>query len=130
MATSYRTVKSESSSKQGGPDWRILSPIGPTVAYHVSCVLNNKIYIHGGIDKKGSTDPLNKMWCMDLDATIWNEIYARNSPALSHHACVSLANRYLLFIGKIHTFHFCRKSFIFFISKVIQTCLHISNSGA
>ena len=82
------------------PDWHIVSPIGPVVAYHASCVLNNRIYLHGGIDKKGSTKPLNKMWCMDLDATIWTEVNVENSPSLSHHACVTLADRYIVIIGK------------------------------
>ena len=98
MASGYSNNNGTTPNK--GPDWSIVSPIGPSVAYHASCVLNNKIYIHGGINRKGSTVPLNKMWCMDLDASIWNEIHASNSPALSHHTCVTLADRYLLLIGE------------------------------
>ena len=98
MASGY--ANSNGTAPNKGPDWSIVSPIGPSVAYHASCVLNNKIYIHGGINRKGSTAPLNKMWCMDLDASIWNEIHASNSPALSHHTCVTLADRYLVLIGE------------------------------
>ncbi len=87
------------STSSSGPQWRIVSPIGPKVAYHASCVFHNKIYIHGGIDKAGSTNPLNKLWCMDLDATIWNEITVPNSPAISHHACVVAADRYIVYTG-------------------------------
>ena len=99
MASGYTSCKGTAPNK--GPDWSIVSPIGPSVAYHASYVLNNKVYIHGGINRKGSTVPLNKLWCMDLDSSIWNEIHASDSPALSHHTCVTLADRYLVFIGEL-----------------------------
>lgn len=77
-----------------------LSPAGPTMAYHAGCIINNIFYVHGGIDKKYSKDPLDKFYMMDLAGDrIWKEIKEPNCPALSHHACLVLDNRYVLLIG-------------------------------
>ena len=54
--------------------WDVLSPAGPAVAYHVAAVIKDAMYIHGGIDKKGSTKPLNKLHRLDLSTLIWQEV--------------------------------------------------------
>ena len=79
--------------------WTMLSPIGPCMAYHVGALMGDTIYIHGGVDRKGSTSPLGKLCKFDFGSGIWMEVRAANSPCLSHHACVVLQNRYIVLIG-------------------------------
>ena len=89
-----------SSSAESLPlDWEILSPAGPTLAMHVGCILKNILYIHGGITKYGSNSPSNKLYKCDLSGLVWNEVRAAGSPPLSHHACVTLHDRYMVLIG-------------------------------
>ena len=80
-------------------EWKMLSPVGPQVAHHVACIINNALYIHGGIDKVRSTTPLNKLHRMDLDSGLWQEVRAAGSPTMSHHASVVLQNRYIVLLG-------------------------------
>ena len=80
-------------------DWEVLSPAGPALAMHVGCLLGNSLYIHGGITKYGSNSPSDKLYQFDFSSQIWNEVRAAGSPALSHHACVTLYDRYMILIG-------------------------------
>lgn len=80
-------------------DWEVLLPAGPAVAHHVGCIIGNTFYIHGGVTKHRSILPTNKLYKLDLTSLIWNEVRVDGSPALSHHACVSLADRYLVLVG-------------------------------
>ncbi|KAL4217714.1 Kelch domain-containing protein 9 [Mactra antiquata] len=80
-------------------DWEILLPAGPALTQHAGCILNNKFYIHGGITKHRSKIPCDKLYCLDLSTLIWNEVRVDGAPALSHHACVTLENRYMVLIG-------------------------------
>ena len=80
-------------------DWGILLPSGPALAHHVGCVLNDKFYIHGGITKYRSTTPTNKLYCLNFSTMIWDEVRQPGSPTLSHHACVTMDNRYMILIG-------------------------------
>ena len=80
-------------------DWEVLSPAGPALAMHVGCILGNSLYIHGGITKAGSNSPSDKLYQFDLSGQIWNEVREAGSPALSHHACVALHDRYMVLIG-------------------------------
>ena len=80
-------------------DWEVLSPAGPALAMHVGCILGNSLYIHGGITKAGSSAPSDKLYQFDLSGQIWREVRAAGSPALSHHACVTLYDRYMVLIG-------------------------------
>ena len=80
--------------------WDMLSPAGPSMAHHAGCIINDVLYIHGGIDKKFSKYPLKKLYRMDLEGTrLWQEVRAPNCPALSHHTCLVLHNRYMVLIG-------------------------------
>ena len=87
------------SSGQIPVDWELISQEGPRIANHVGCVVGNTVYVHGGIDKYGSTTPSFKFYKLDLSSSKWSEITAAGSPALSHHACVTLENRYMVLIG-------------------------------
>lgn len=80
-------------------DWEIFCPIGPKLAFHVACVIGNSLYVHGGIEARYSTQPSKKIFKLDMDTMIWNEVRAPNSPALSHHACIPLAKKYIVLIG-------------------------------
>ncbi|KAL3887751.1 hypothetical protein ACJMK2_000144 [Sinanodonta woodiana] len=80
-------------------DWEMLSPSGPAVAFHAGCIIKNQLYVHGGVIKYGNNVPCDKLYKLDLTSLIWSEVQAAGSPALSHHACVALDNRYMLLIG-------------------------------
>ena len=45
---------------------------GPKRAYHAACVINGNLYIHGGIDKKGSTAPADDLYCLNLESGAWS----------------------------------------------------------
>ncbi|KAK2144249.1 hypothetical protein LSH36_775g00031 [Paralvinella palmiformis] len=79
----------------------LMSPCGPVLSNHAGCLIRNTLYVHGGINKYLSKEPLNTFYKLDLNSPspIWTEILDRNSPHLSHHACLVLDNRYILFIG-------------------------------
>lgn len=80
-------------------DWEVLLPAGPARAHHVGSVIDNVFYIHGGVTKYGEITPSNKLFRLELSNMIWNEVREPGSPALSHHACVALDNRYMVLIG-------------------------------
>lgn len=80
-------------------DWEVLLPAGPALANHVGCIIGNTFYIHGGVTKHRSIVPSNKLYKLDLNTLIWNEVRIDGSPSLSHHACVPIADRYLVLIG-------------------------------
>ncbi len=90
-----------STSKEYGSPivWDMLSPTGPTVAYHTSCLLGNYLYIHGGIKKKSNREPSAELHRLDLNSHLWQQVRAPNCPALSHHACVAVNDRYMMLIG-------------------------------
>lgn len=77
----------------------VLSPIGPSLAYHVSWIASEALYVHGGIDKVGSKSPLFRIHRFDFNEGTWTEVHATGSPALSHHACVVVSGRYAVIIG-------------------------------
>ena len=77
----------------------IVSPIGPSLAYHVGWIANEALHVHGGIDKVGSKNPLFRLHRFDFENGTWSEVHAADSPALSHHACVVVSNRYVVIIG-------------------------------
>ena len=81
--------------------WQVLAPLGPAVSHHVGVIVANYFYIHGGIDKKGSTTPLNGLHRLDISGggELWEVVRSAGSPALSHHAAVVLEDRYLLLVG-------------------------------
>ena len=47
----------------------------------------------------GSTTPADKLYRLSLDERLWNEVRVPGSPAVSHHTCVVLDNRYMVLIG-------------------------------
>ncbi|CAG5126769.1 unnamed protein product [Candidula unifasciata] len=79
--------------------WVPVAPLGPKAAFHVGGVVNDVLYIHGGIQEAGSNQPSNQFYKLDLKTTFWEEIHTPGSPFLSHHAAVVLEDRYLLLIG-------------------------------
>lgn len=80
-------------------NWRVVTPNGPSLAYHTGCMIGGQLFLHGGIDKKLSTTPLSTFYCMDIEARIWQQIRVADTPSLSHHACVVLEDRYIMLIG-------------------------------
>ena len=53
---------------------RQISPEGPKLAFHACCVIGSHMYIHGGVDKKGSTEPLNGFYRLDLESASWTTL--------------------------------------------------------
>ncbi|XP_033726935.1 kelch domain-containing protein 9-like [Pecten maximus] len=80
-------------------DWELVTSSGPSLAFHVGCVLGNNLYIHGGMETKDGKQPSDKLFRYNSSSQSWQEIKVEGSPALSHHACVPLAGRYMLLIG-------------------------------
>jgi hypothetical protein len=62
-------------------------------------ILGKCLYVHGGLVDRYNTEVSNKLHCLDFNTMIWNEVRVPGSPALSHHSCVTIDNRYLLLIG-------------------------------
>ena len=79
--------------------FHMVTPGGPALAYHVGCIVREKFYVHGGINKSRSTSPLNALYCFDFNVGTWEKIQAPDSPSLSHHACVVMDDRYIVMIG-------------------------------
>jgi len=77
----------------------VLSPIGPSLAYHVGWISNGALYVHGGINKVGSKLPESRLHRFHFDEGTWSEVHVTGSPALSHHACVLMSGRYAVIIG-------------------------------
>ncbi|XP_041360722.1 kelch domain-containing protein 9-like [Gigantopelta aegis] len=88
-----------SSSSSNPVDWEILVPAGPALAFHTGCVINNCLYIHGGVSRCGSTTPADKLYRLSLEEPLWNEVRAPGCPAISHHTCIVQENRYMVLIG-------------------------------
>ena len=79
--------------------WDVLSPTGPPLANHIGIIVDSTLYAHGGINRAGSTQPLNGLHRFDFSSLLWEEVRCSGSPALSHHAAILLQNRHLLLIG-------------------------------
>jgi len=77
----------------------VVSPIGPSLAYHVGWIANGALYVHGGIDKAASKKPLFRLHRFDFDDGTWSEVHVAGSPPLSHHAAVVISDRYAVIIG-------------------------------
>ena len=86
-----------SSAPGSGPRWRAVYPGGPAKSYHVGCVVAGVLYVHGGVSQSRSTQPLRSLYA--LEAGVWREEGCVGAPALSHHAAVVLADRYVALIG-------------------------------
>jgi hypothetical protein len=79
--------------------WELVTDKGPRAAFHAACSVGGSLFIHGGIDKSGSTVALSKLFAYDTDSMSWTDLTTANSPALSHHVTVALHDRYILTIG-------------------------------
>ena len=77
----------------------VLTPGGPSLAYHVGWLVDGSLYVHGGIDKSGSKTPLNRLHRFNFESNTWSEIRSPGSPALSHHTCVIVGSSYAVIIG-------------------------------
>ncbi|BFZ11071.1 hypothetical protein BsWGS_14110 [Bradybaena similaris] len=100
-ASQRKSVLSVALEKKTAPNlhWEPIAPLGPKAAFHTGGILNDVLYIHGGIQEAGSNHPSNQFYKLDLKTTFWEEIHTPGSPSLSHHAAVVLEDRYLLLIG-------------------------------
>ncbi|CAD5114539.1 DgyrCDS3659 [Dimorphilus gyrociliatus] len=80
-------------------DWDFINQSPSPAAYHCACVIDNAIYIHGGVFSKGDKNPLNKLQSFDTRTSRWTDLTTAQSPYLSHHSSVVLRDRYFLLIG-------------------------------
>lgn len=79
--------------------WEPAAPLGPKAAFHVGGIIEDVLYIHGGIQEAGSNQPSNQFYKLSLETMMWEDVQAPGSPALSHHAAVVLEKRFFLLIG-------------------------------
>jgi len=77
----------------------VLSPAGPSLAYHVGWIADGALYVHGGIDKVGSKSPSCRLHRFDFDEGTWSEVRVAGAPTLSHHACVVVSGRFVVIVG-------------------------------
>ena len=71
---------------------------GPPVAFFASCVINDVLYIHGGVRTRADHAPSNRMFTLTNHQ--WTELSTLNSPSLSYHRCVVMNNgQYIVTIG-------------------------------
>ena len=93
--------KASTTNKSSLISMHLVAPCGPALSNHVACILNNTLYVHGGINKYMSTQPLGALYKLNLgsESPVWAEVRASGTPVLSHHACVVLEGRYLLMVG-------------------------------
>jgi hypothetical protein len=71
---------------------------GPPVAFFGSCVINDVLYIHGGVRTRGDHAPSNRMFRFQNNT--WTEITTADSPTLSYHRCVVMGGGdYIVTIG-------------------------------
>ena len=80
-------------------DWECFHHKGPAVAFHSACIIDNCLFIHGGMDKKDCTIPQNKLFKFNFSEKLWTDLTSASSPTLSHHVAVALHNRYIMLIG-------------------------------
>ena len=80
-------------------EWKCLNSAGPSVAHHTGAVINEALYIHGGILKTGSTDPTNQLSRFDPTSNAWIDLTSDQSPHLSHHAGVVIGDYWILIGG-------------------------------
>jgi hypothetical protein len=71
---------------------------GPSVAFFGSCVINDVLYIHGGVKTRGDHAPSNRMY--KFQNNTWIDITTGDSPTLSYHRCVVMnGGQYIVTIG-------------------------------
>ena len=71
---------------------------GPAVAFFASCVINDILYIHGGVRIRGDHAPSNRMF--KFQNNTWTDITTGDSPSLSYHRCVVMnGGQYIVTIG-------------------------------
>ncbi|PAA90622.1 hypothetical protein BOX15_Mlig016903g2, partial [Macrostomum lignano] len=80
--------------------WRSIgSAGGPRVAEHTGQVIGGCLYTHGGVSQYRGQSPVNQLHRCQLDSGVWTDLTTPESPALSGHASLTVANRYLLLLG-------------------------------
>ena len=71
---------------------------GPAVAFFGSCVINDVLYVHGGVRTRADRAPSNRMYKFQNNK--WTEITTGDSPVLSYHRCVVMhGGQYIVTIG-------------------------------
>lgn len=71
---------------------------GPPIAFFASCVINDVLYIHGGVKTRADHSPSNRMY--KFENNTWIDITTDDSPILSYHRCVVMNNgQYIVTIG-------------------------------
>lgn len=71
---------------------------GPNVAFSAGCLINDLLYLHGGVSEARSSKPLSSLHKFSISFNRW-ELINSNGPCLSHHTCLAVSDHHLLFIG-------------------------------
>ena len=79
--------------------WEPMFSGGPALCNHVGNNIGNVIILHGGVEKKRSTEPSNAVYELNLENPSWHKIDVSGSPCLSHHASFTVTDRYLVTVG-------------------------------
>jgi len=77
----------------------VLSPVGPSLAYHVGWIAADSLYVHGGVEKVGSKTPSRRLHRFQFSESTWSEVFLDGLPTLSHHAAVMMSGRFAVIIG-------------------------------
>ena len=78
---------------------RVVSSSGPALCFHACSVVEDALYVHGGVTDRLSSEPTSALWKFNFSSVTWSQIDSPGSPRLSHHAAVTQHDRYLILIG-------------------------------
>ncbi|TPP60293.1 Kelch domain-containing protein 9 [Fasciola gigantica] len=76
---------------------------GPALKDHAGLILGDCLYVHGGqtARRDSMTEARQGLYRIRLSPSVgtWTDLTTSDSPSLSQHACLSMEDRYLVFIG-------------------------------
>ena len=56
-------------------EWCPFAPSGPVACFHTACVINNIMYVHGGLKEKSSKMPSSELHRLNLNSKIWLKVH-------------------------------------------------------
>lgn len=94
-------------TKADEPKWeKIASFIGTAREQSQAVVLNDKIYVFGGVGKASEDasriSVLNDVYCYDIDSDSWEKVMTRSPRGMTGHAVVSTNGTEAIVIGSVN----------------------------
>ncbi|CAF0754328.1 unnamed protein product [Didymodactylos carnosus] len=97
MATSFARRRSSDGSVVAARVNATIVAQGPPVAFFGNCVIDDVLYVHGGVKTRGDTHPSNQLYIFENNT--WNDITTSSSPSLSYHRLIPYGKKYIISIG-------------------------------